>query len=92
MRVRVWWYLRTKRHPPRDVREYIIRECCKAAADPMKTPEEQQKFATELLTEALFSGDQEMSQELRDEVIKIGFRFIGEPKPLPMPPKQRGPQ
>jgi hypothetical protein len=87
MQLRAWWYLRSKGRMPRDVREYIIRGNLKAALESSKTPEQKRAIVAEMFNGALMLGDDEISPELRDELIKTGFERVNWPaKPLPNPP------
>jgi hypothetical protein len=73
---------------PRDVREYIIRRYLKAAIATQQTKEEKGALVAEIANGAMFLADEEISPELRDELIKTAFELTDERRePLPMPPE-----
>ena len=92
MRLRAWWYLHNSRHLPRDVREYIVRRYLGDALKEQQTPEQKRALIAEMMNGAIFLKDDEISQELRDELIKAAFELTGEPEPLPMPPTREDKQ
>jgi hypothetical protein len=73
---------------PRDVREYIIRRHFKAAVEAQKTVEQRRALSTEMMSGALGLEDEEISMELRDELIKTAFELLDKPvNPLSKPPE-----
>jgi len=89
LELRGWWYAKgfgKSDKMPRDVREYIIRRYMKAAIAMQKTDQEREKLAGTMLQGVLGLGPDEISPELRDEVIKTVFENVkSEPDPLPLP-------
>jgi hypothetical protein len=59
----------------------------KAAIETLKTQEEKDKFAAQLMDGALHLDRDQISDNLRDELIKTAFELAGnQPEPLPKPP------
>ena len=90
MRLRAWWWVRRQRgRIPRDVREYIIRRDLKPTIESLKGKplEERQKVVGSLLEGALLLPPDEISTELRNELIKTAFEQVDwEPEPIPPAP------
>ena len=61
---------------PRDVREYIIRRHLKAAIEALKTPEERHEFVLRLMEGALGLERDQISDDLRDELIKTALELV----------------
>jgi hypothetical protein len=79
MKLRAWWYLRGKpENIPRDVREYTIRRYLKIVAQGQKTPEAKQKLSTQLMAGALGLEPDQISSELRDEMVAASMNLLGE--------------
>ena len=86
LQLRAWWYTRGKeKSMPRDVREYVIRRHMKAAIEGLKTPREREEFISRMMEGALGLDNDQISDELRDELIRTAFELVGD-KPAPPPP------
>jgi hypothetical protein len=89
LKIRAWWYCvgKEKEDMPRDVREYIIRRYMKSAKDALKTPEEKREFVTKLMEGALGLERDQISDDLRDELIKTAFELTdaGDAPPISAP-------
>src|SRR6202034_2736627 len=71
--LRAWWYARgfgKAERMPRDVREYTIRRYMLPALAAQKTEEDRQKFAAWMVRTVLDLPTDQISEELRDEVIR----------------------
>jgi hypothetical protein len=81
IRLRAWWYLRTNRPMPCDVREYIIRRTFSSAVAAQPTIEQKRKVAAEMVEGALRLEVHQISPELRDELIllKTAVEFLNKP-------------
>jgi hypothetical protein len=90
LQLRAWWYLhgKEKSNMPRDVREYILRRYLKAAIESAKTQEAKNEIVSRLMEGALRSENNEISEELRNELIKTAFELVEDlpVTPLPVPP------
>jgi len=89
LKLRVWWYVHSKREMPRDVREYVIRRYMKSAIARLTTPEEKKEFVKTLAQGAFGLDRDQISDGLRDELIKTAFELTDPPEPLPIPPKPK---
>ena len=77
LRLRVWWYLRNKPDDmPKDVREYIVRRYMKDVIQNARTPEEKQKLSAVLLTGGIGLEEEQMSMELKDEMVRVAFKLL----------------
>jgi len=86
LRLRAWWYIRSKGEMPRDVREYVIRRYMKSTIETLTTPEQKNEFIKHLMEGAMGLDRDQISDSLRDELIKTAFQLVGEPEPMPRPP------
>jgi hypothetical protein len=87
LRLRAWWYMRgkEKKNMPRDVREYLIRLYMKAA--PNKTSKERDEYISMLIKGAFHLERDQISDDLRDELLKTAYDLLGPAPPIPLPPK-----
>ena len=77
MKLRAWWHLRfNAQNIPRDVREYIVQRNKKAAMQWAKTPEQRVEFANKMLVGALSLGTDQISHEMRDELVSTSFQLL----------------
>ena len=88
LELRGWWYAKgfgDKDRMPRDVREYIIRRYMIPALAMQKTEKARAEFLDRALFGVLALGPDEISPQLRDEVIKTVFEHTRPSDPLPLP-------
>ena len=76
---------------PRKVREYILRRDLKSAIDGAKTQDAKNELVSKLMEGAMFMEQDQISDELRNELIKTAFDLVPDhpAKPLPMPPETK---
>ncbi len=89
--LRGWWYAKgfgKSERMPRDVREFMIKRYTLPAFAALKTDEEKEQFAAQIISKLLQMGPDEISEELRAEMFKLSFEFIRPAKPLPEPPSE----
>ena len=77
--VRAWWWARVRSNAeemPREVREYIIRRHLKVVVNEAKTLEEKRELSTSLMSSALTLAEDQISPQLRDELIAASSRLL----------------
>ena len=79
--LRGWWYAKgfgKSERMPRDVREFMIKRYTLPAFAALKTDEEKEQFAAQIISKLLQMGPDEISEELRAEMFKLSFEFIAQ--------------
>ena len=77
--LRALWWVRFAKVPeemPKDVREYILRRHMKATLAWADTFEKKRKLATEMYAGALQLENDQISPEMRDEMIATSFKLL----------------
>ena len=87
LQLRAWWYTHGKEEIwPRDVQEYVLRRYLKHAVGSAKTEKQKSELMANLMGGAFGLRRDQISEELRDELMRTAFELAGPAAPLPRPP------